>query len=268
MARAARRGNEHIVAPHARTCIGGTGRNRAVRRRTPPREATPPVAGSTAVVITAREETWHRVVAAPAAYWLGHRRTADVSSVSASRPDKRGSTSMAWVRDATHTDILVAITVLSGRSLPQEASGLAAGTSRKRIFSTRIDPSRRPDRAGSRGLVSAVSWGISPAKFRPSLEEARKGPGLPRSCSAGARSELRCTGRKRVPTMGQLGRCGLRSTDHRGWSLPILAGRSPAEVRPPGPELRRWTRSDAHGRCVGRALRTTNVNTTDRALIK
>jgi hypothetical protein len=61
-----------------------------------------------------------------------------------------------------------------------------------------------------------------------------KAPAFPGSYSAGTRSEPRCTGRKRVPTMGQLGRCGLRSTDHRGWSLPILAGRSPAEVRPPG----------------------------------
>lgn len=104
-----------------------------------------------------------------------------------------------------------------------------------RLASASFDENRPVQEARSSRISGPSFCGVLghlPREVSAESGRGEKGPGLPRSCSAGARSEPRCTGRKRVPTMGQLGRCGLRSTDHRGWSLPILAGRSPAEVRP------------------------------------
>jgi hypothetical protein len=169
MARAARRGNEHIVAPHARTCIGGTGltsQNTTAVGDASGRGFDSSCDHRARGEMAPRRGRTRRVLVGPPSHGLRLVRQR-ISSGQAGF-DVHG------LGQGRHS--LVAITVLSGRSLPQEACGPAAGTSRKRIFSRRIDPSRRPDRAGSRGQVSAVSWGISPAKFRPSLDGARKRP--------------------------------------------------------------------------------------------
>jgi hypothetical protein len=122
-----------------------------------------------------------RVPHPPRAGWATVR-AADVSSV------QRGSRSIAW-SGSPHTTTSLAITALSGRSLRKEAPCLPRATSRERIFSTRIDPSKTPDRAGSRGQVSAGSWGFSPAKFRPVWTGRENAQAFPAGRAARARSE-------------------------------------------------------------------------------
>jgi hypothetical protein len=124
--------------------------------------------------------------------------------------------------------------------------------------SRRQDPPRGCPASASfddnRPLHEARSSRISRPSFGgvlghlPREVSAESGPTEPSPAghAAGARREPRGSGCKRVPTVDPIGRCGLRSRNHRSGELPLFAGRLPSGVHPGAPirHLRSPRRTD------------------------